>query len=140
MMSCSKGVTAICVLLLADRGLLDLNAPVAKYWPEFAAAGKSDRSATFSTTVQSCLFSRRGCRVEQPMTSTPWQRRSTASAAVKTRRTGGISRPPQGFLLGEIIYRVTGQSVSNFFHIEFAKPLGLDYWIGLPQSGAVPLR
>ena len=136
MMSCSKGVTAACVLLLADRGLLDINAPVAKYWPEFAAAGKADLPIRYILDH----------RAELPFLTTR-QPRGTAydlhAMAAALAQQAPLSKPgqqagyhvlAQGFLLGEIIYRVTGQSVGTFFHTEFAKPLGLDYWIGLPQS------
>jgi CubicO group peptidase (beta-lactamase class C family) len=136
MMSCSKGVTAMCVLLLADRGLIDINAPVAKYWPEFAAAGKDDLPIRYILDH----------RAELPFLTTRLPRGTAYdlhAMAAALAQQAPLSKPgeqaayhvlAQGFLLGEIIYRVTGQTVGAFFHTEFAKPLGLDYWIGLPQS------
>ena len=136
MMSCSKAVTAMCVHLLADRGLLDVNLPVATYWPEFAQAGKADLPIRYILDH----------RAELPFLTTRLPRGTAYdlhAMAAAFARQAPLSKPgeqaayhvlAQGYLLGEIIYRVSGQTVGALFRKEFAQPLGLDYWIGLPQS------
>jgi CubicO group peptidase (beta-lactamase class C family) len=136
MMSCSKAVTAMCIHLLVDRGQLDVNLPVATYWPEFAEAGKADLPVRYILDH----------RAELPFLTTRLPRGTAYNLhamAAAFARQAPLSKPgeqaayhvlAQGFLLGEIIYRVTGQTVGAFYHKEFAVPLGLDYWIGLPPS------
>jgi len=130
--STTKTMAALCMLLLADRGELDLNAPVAKYWPEFAAAGKE------RVKVRHFLGHTAGLPgwtdwvaledILDPETSTallarqaPWWEPGTAS---------GYHPITYGPLIGEVIRRVTGKTLGTFFAEEVAGPLGADYHIG----------
>jgi CubicO group peptidase (beta-lactamase class C family) len=139
--SCTKGATALCAHILASRGALDLNAPVAEYWPEFAAAGKD------TVLVRHLLSHQAGL----PALRTPlppgafydWDLMTAALAAEEpfwqpgTRN--GYHALTFGFLVGEVVRRVSGRGLGEFFAAEVAGPLGLDFWLGLPaeQEGRV---
>ena len=132
----TKGLTSTCVHLLADRGEVDLSAPVAQYWPEFAAAGKQD------ITIASVLGHRSGVigprtplhwrdaadwdRVcEQLALSEPWWEPGTAQ---------GYHMVTFGFILGEVVRRVTGRTIGQYLRTEIAEPMGIDVHIGLPVA------
>jgi CubicO group peptidase (beta-lactamase class C family) len=131
--STTKGMTAICAHMLVDRGELDLDAPVAEYWPEFAAEGKQD------VPVRWLLSHRAGLpAVREPLTLQDmyeWKPMVDALAAEKpwwepgTRH--GYHAVTFGQLVGEVIRRVDGRSVGRFFREEVAEPLGADFHIGL---------
>ncbi len=134
--SSTKTMAAMSLLLLADRAEVDLHAPVAKYWPEFAAAGKQDvevrhflsHSAGLSgmdTPVPTEALYDRKWMTEQLAAQTPWWQPGTQS---------GYHALTQGFLLGEIVQRVTGQSLGAFFKAEIATPLDADFHIGVPDE------
>jgi CubicO group peptidase (beta-lactamase class C family) len=133
MMSVSKAVSGICTYLLVDRGRLDPDAPVATYWPEFAAAGKS------SLPLRFVLDHRAGLPfVLEPLPrGAAYEPGAVAAALAKQAplwppgEAAGYHVLSQGFILGEIIKRVTGKSLGTFFRDEIAEPLGLDYHIGL---------
>src|ERR1700755_3043018 len=123
-------MTALCALMLADRGDLDLTAPVARYWPEFAAAGKQD------VEVRHLLSHTAG-----PMTVTAlydWPKATARLAAQAPRwepgTQAGYHAVTQGYLVGEVVRRVTGVSLGTFFAREVAGPLGADFHIGLPAE------
>src|SRR5262245_3127463 len=132
MFSTTKTMTALCALVLADRGELDLDAPVAKYWPEFAAAGKErievrhllSHSAGLAgwneTLVLEDLFDLDKITMLLARQA-PWWTPGTAS---------GYHPISFGPLIGEVIRRITGRSLGTFFADEIAKPLGADYHIG----------
>jgi CubicO group peptidase (beta-lactamase class C family) len=134
--SCSKGVLAICMYLLAQQGRLDLDAPMARYWPEFAAGGKG------TTTVRGVMAHRAGLpALDADLTrdeALGWQ---PVIAAIERQRP---LWPPDtahsyhaltyGWLVGEIIRRVTGMTPGVYFGRELGDPLGLHTWIGLPDS------
>jgi CubicO group peptidase (beta-lactamase class C family) len=134
--SSTKGATAICANLLVQRGELDLDAPVARYWPEFAAAGKQDIPVRW-------LLSH---RVGLPVLDTPltieeylaWAPPVNALAAQAPKWEPGTAHGyhamTYGWLVGEVVRRVSGKSLGTFFADEVAGPLGLDFWIGLPAS------
>lgn len=134
--STTKGVTAICAHLLAERGQLDLDAPVASYWPEFAAAGK-DR-----VTVADLLSHRAGLPTLDPRLSPeaalewePAVRNLAAQAPMWEPGTAhGYHAVTFGWLVGEVIRRVSGRSPGRFLAEEVSGPLGLDLWIGLPET------
>jgi CubicO group peptidase (beta-lactamase class C family) len=134
--STTKGATAMCALLLAERGQLDLDAPVAEYWPEFAAAGKD------TIPVRWLLSHRAGLPV---VTDTPsleevlgWDAVADALAAStpvwEPGSTHGYHALTYGWLVGEVVRRISGRSLGTFFADEIAGPLGLDFWIGLPPA------
>lgn len=134
--STSKGVTAICANLLAQRGLLDLDAKVADYWPEFAAAGKAD------IPVRWLLAHRAGLPwVDTEMTieqALDWDQVVEAleqqAPVWEPGSQHGYHATTFGWLVGEVIRRVTGKSLGTFLREELAEPLGLDLWIGLPTD------
>lgn len=134
--STTKGATAACAHLLVQRGLLDLDAPVAEYWPEFAAAGKSE------VPVRWLLSHRVGLPdVDRPMTvqeALAWDPVVDALAAStplwEPGTQHGYHAVTFGWLVGELVRRVSGRSLGSFFAEEIAAPLGLEFWIGAPES------
>jgi CubicO group peptidase (beta-lactamase class C family) len=134
--STTKTMTALCALLLADRGDLDLAAPVALYWPEFAAAGK-DR-----VQVRHLLSHTAGLPTwDEPLTVEDlfdWPAATARLAAQAPRwepgTKAGYHALTQGFAVGEVIRRITGRSLGAFFAEEVAGPLGADFHIGLPAE------
>ena len=134
--STTKAMTALAALVLVDRGELDLDATVAKYWPEFAARGKA------GIKVRQLLSHTSGVSGwDQPITledlydwdkstallaaQAPWWEPGTAS---------GYHMLNYGHLIGEVIRRITGQRLGEFFAAHLAGPLGADFHIGLPPS------
>jgi CubicO group peptidase (beta-lactamase class C family) len=134
--STTKGPAALCLHILADRGLLDLDAPVAAYWPEFAAAGKE------SVLVRHLLSHRAGLSglrephsvdqlydweltVARLAATEPWWEPGTRS---------GYHALTYGFLVGEVVRRVTGLPPGAFLEREVTGPLGIDFTIGLPEK------
>ncbi len=133
MMSCTKGATALCAHMLAAAGELDFDAPVATYWPEFAQAGKEGVLVRHVMSHQSGLPALRTPLA--PGSFYDWDTVVTALAAEelfwKPGSTYGYHGLTWGFLVGEIIRRVSGQPLGEFFRAEVAEPLGLDFSIGL---------
>ena len=134
--STTKGATAICAHLLAQSGALDLEAPVAEYWPEFAAEGKEQIPVRW-------LLSHRSGLPTVDVHLTPdevvrWQPIVEALAAQRPYWEPGTAHGyhalTYGWLVGEVVKRVDGRSIGRFFADEVAAPLGLDFFIGLPSS------
>ena len=134
--STTKTMTALAALLLVDRGELDLNASVATYWPEFAAAGKAE------IRIRHILSHTSGVSGwEQPATIEDiydWDK-STAMLAAQPPwwepgTASGYHALTYGHLIGEVIRQITGQRLGEFFATEIARPLGADFHIGLPSS------
>jgi CubicO group peptidase (beta-lactamase class C family) len=131
--SVSKTMQALCMLILADRGSLDLDAPVAKYWPEFADAGKD------GVLVRHVLSHTAGLPDFDEPVSAPelydWSAVTARLAAQAPRwepgTQAGYHSLTQGFILGEVIRRVTGRDPGVFFAEEVAGPLGADFFFGL---------
>lgn len=136
--STTKGPTALCAHILADRGLLDFDAPVATYWPEFAAAGKE------AVLVRHLLSHRAGLAgLREPHTLAElydWELTTTRLAATEpwwepgTR--SGYHAFMYGFLVGEVVRRVSGMLPGEFLRQEVTGPLGIDFTIGLPEKEA----
>jgi CubicO group peptidase (beta-lactamase class C family) len=134
--SATKAATAVCAHLLAERGELDLDAPVAKYWPEFAAEGKE------AITVRQLLSHRAGLPVIDRTLSVAdvlaWEPMVEALAAQRPvwppDTAQGYHGRTFGWLVGEVIRRVSGRSPGRFFAEEIAGPFGIDWFIGLPAS------
>ncbi|MFG2264203.1 serine hydrolase domain-containing protein [Streptomyces sp. NPDC048720] len=134
--STTKGPVALCAHLLADRGLLDFDRPVAAYWPEFAAAGKED------VRVRDLLSHRAGLSgLREPHSVEElydWELTTARLAATEpwwepgTR--SGYHALTWGFLVGEVIRRVSGLRPGAFLEKEVTGPLGLDFTIGLPEK------
>ncbi|GAA3412407.1 serine hydrolase domain-containing protein [Streptosporangium vulgare] len=134
--STTKGVTAACAHLLAQQGRLDLDAPVADYWPEFAANGKERVPVRWLLTHQAGLPA-----IDHPITpaeAIAWDPMVTALAAQRPLWEPGTAHGyhahTYGWLVGEVVRRVTGRSLGTFLAEEIAAPLGLDLWIGLPET------
>lgn len=134
--SSTKGATALCAHMLASRGKLDLDAPVATYWPEFAQAGKAHVPVKMLLNHQAGLPA---VRAPLPQGAyADWELMVNALAKEEpfwepgTRN--GYHALTMGWLVGEVVRRVSGKSLGTFFQEEVAKPLGLDFWIGLPEE------
>ena len=134
--SCTKTVTSLAALLCVERGLLDVYAPVAEYWPEFAQNGKagvevrhlmshtSGVSGLDQPAVVADLYDT-ATAAERFAAQAPWWEPGTAS---------GYHALNQGHLVGEVIRRVTGQSLTDFVASELAGPLGADVQIGCREA------
>ena len=134
--SSTKGATAICAHMLASRGALDLDAPVAKYWPEFAQAGKEHIPVKMLLNHQAGLPA---IREKLPKGAfADWDLVVNALAKEepfwKPGTRNGYHAITYGWLVGEVVKRVSGKSLGSFFKDEIADPLGIDFWIGLPED------
>jgi CubicO group peptidase (beta-lactamase class C family) len=131
--STSKTMTNLCALVLADRGELDLDAPVAQYWPAFKANGKED------VLVRHLLAHTSGLSGwQEPLEVAElydWERCTALLAAQapwwKPGTMSGYHSITQGYLVGEVVRRVTGQSLGTFFAEQIAAPLNADFHIGI---------
>jgi len=134
--STTKTMTALTALLVADRGELDFDAPVAKYWPEFAAEGKGDIKVSQLMSHSAGLS---GWDLPAPgETLYDWDKAVALLAAQKPfwepGSAPGYHAMSQGYLVGEVIRRATGKTIGTIFREEIAEPLGADFHIGLPAS------
>ncbi len=132
----TKGLVAACILMLIERGRLVLDTPVARYWPEFAAAGKA---GVLVRDVVSHTVALPGLEVPVTWREATDARRMAALLARQPRSTDPrASRTYHavtfGWLCGELVRRVDGRSIGQFFAQEIARPLDLDIWIGLPPD------
>jgi CubicO group peptidase (beta-lactamase class C family) len=131
--SATKGLTATCAHRLVDRGLLDLEAPVATYWPEFAQAGKA------AIAVHLLLSHRAGLpAIQAPLPTAAlydWDQMTRALAAQQPWWQPGTKHGYHaftfGWLVGEVVGRITGKSLGRYWREEVAQPLGVDCHIGL---------
>jgi CubicO group peptidase (beta-lactamase class C family) len=132
----SKGLVATCVLMLLDRGELDLDRPVSYYWPEFAAEGKDQVLVRHVVSHRSGLPGLATAVTVEEATDDVRMARLLAMQApqVQPGTWHAYHALTYGWMCGEIVRRVTGHSVGQFFHDEVAVPLGLDAWIGLPPE------
>jgi CubicO group peptidase (beta-lactamase class C family) len=134
--SATKGLSATCLHVLIDRGLLDIEAPVARYWPEFAANGKAGITVAMALSHQAGL----------PFWQTPvpknglldWEFATSALAQEapvwEPGTCHGYHGMTSGFIWGELVRRITGKTIGTFLREEIAGPLGCDVWIGLPEG------
>ncbi|SHF63047.1 serine hydrolase domain-containing protein [Streptoalloteichus hindustanus] len=134
--SATKGVTAICALVLAQRGALDLDAPVADYWPEFAAEGKGRIPVRWLLTHQAGLpVLDERVPLAEALRWDPVVEALAAQRPVWEPGTAhGYHALTYGWLVGEVVRRITGRSLGSFLREEIAAPLDLDFWIGLPAA------
>jgi CubicO group peptidase (beta-lactamase class C family) len=138
LMSCTKGLAALVAHRMAQQGLIDLDAPVARYWPAFAADGKAD------ITVSDVLSHRAGLAAFDPdsrigpVEMLNWSSSTASLAAMEPLWAPGTAFAYHsitfGYLVGEIVRQVTGKSIGTVFAEEIAGPLSLDLWIGLPEA------
>lgn len=133
--SITKTMTALTALLLIDRGSLDPDAPVAEYWPEFAGAGKSQ------VLVRHVLGHSSGvCAWDSPVTIEDVYDQKHAANLLASQEPwwppgegSGYHVLTFGTIIGELVRRITGVSLGEFFAVEIAGPLSADYWIGAPE-------
>jgi CubicO group peptidase (beta-lactamase class C family) len=134
--SCTKGAVALCAHILIARGLLDLDVPVAQYWPEFSQAGKDAIPIRLLLDHQAGLPALRAPL--RPGGLYDWTYMVEQLAAEKpfwppgTRQ--GYHASTFGHLVGEVVRRISGKDVGTFFREEVAGPLGLDFHLGLPAE------
>jgi CubicO group peptidase (beta-lactamase class C family) len=136
--SAGKGVAAAVPLLLHQRGQVDLDAPVGTYWPEFKAADKE------RVLVRHLLAHRAGVpALDRPLTPQEAVDGSSGARAVAAQRpqwepgtAHGYHAQTYSWLVGELVRRVTGRTVGRWVAEEIARPLGLDFWFGLPAEEA----
>lgn len=134
--SSTKGVTALVINLLAQRGLLDLDAPVTEYWPEFGASGKGN------VPVRWLLSHKVGLPyIDAPLPLEDLLRWDPAVEALAAQEpvwepgtAHGYHAVTFGWLAGEVIRRVTGKTMGTWVAEELSGPLGLDLWVGLPDE------
>lgn len=136
--STTKGVASTLLHVLADQGLLDYNQPVSHYWPEFRQEGKGAISVAHLLTHQSGLFDIRSL-IDDASRMTDWEYMTQRLAAARPAHAPGTMHGyhglTYGWLLGELIQRVTGQSFSRVLKEQIADPLGLDgLFVGLPKE------
>ena len=135
-LSSTKGATALCAHILASRGQLDIDAPAVKYWPEFGKAGKEN------ITVKMLLNHTAGLpAIRKPLPKGAYFDWDVMVRALEEQEPfwepgtrHGYEFMTFGWLVGEVVRRVSGKSLGRFFQDEVAKPLGLDFWIGLPKE------
>jgi CubicO group peptidase (beta-lactamase class C family) len=131
--SVSKTMTAITALLLADRGVIDFDAPVATYWPEFAQNGKGEVKVSHLMSHSAGLSG-----WKEPMEIADlydWEKATSLLAAQEPfwqpGTASGYHGITQGYLVGEVVRRVTGEMLGEVFRREIAEPLGADMHLGL---------
>ncbi|MGW1958606.1 serine hydrolase domain-containing protein [Streptomyces sp. NPDC001920] len=134
--STTKNMTALCALILVDRGELDLSAPVTAYWPEFAVAGKEKVLVGHVLSHTAGLPDLSGPTTVDELYDWDSVTAGLAAQAPKWEpgTAAGYHALTFGFLVGEIVRRITGRSIGEFFAEEVAKPLGADFHIGLPTE------
>ena len=134
--STTKTMTFLVALMLVDQGLLDFYAPVARYWPEFGANGKE------AIEVRHLMSHTAGLPAwSEPIRAedlADWEYCTTALARQRPwwepGTKSGYHAVTQGFLIGEVVRRITGITIGQFFKREVADVLGADFYIGLPES------
>jgi CubicO group peptidase (beta-lactamase class C family) len=135
-LSGTKGLTSTCVHQLVERGELDLNAPVARYWPEFGQAGKEAITIGMVMSHRSGVI---GPRQRLHWTQvTDWdlvcERLAAAEPWWEPGTAQGYHMTTFGFILGEVFRRVTGRTVGQYLRTEIAEPLGAEVHIGLSRT------
>ncbi|MGW5803935.1 serine hydrolase domain-containing protein, partial [Streptomyces bacillaris] len=136
--SAGKGIAAAVPLLLHQRGQVDLDAPVSTYWPEFKANGKE------RVLVRDLLAHRAGVpALDRPLTPAEAADGTSGPAAVAAQRPQwepgtdhGYHAQTYSWLIGELVRRATGRTIGRWIAEEIARPLGLDFWFGLPAEEA----
>ena len=134
--STTKGAAAICVARLVQAGAMSYDDRVATYWPEFAANGKGDVTIAQLMSHQAGLpYTDADLTFDDLMAVTPVVEALAAQAPVWEPGTRhGYHAVTYGWLAGELVRRVDGRRIGRYFADEIAEPLGLDFWIGLPES------
>ena len=134
--STTKGAAAICVARLVEAGVISYDDTVATYWPEFAASGKGDVTIAQMMSHQAGLpYVDAELGFDDAMAVTPMVEALAAQAPIWAPGTQhGYHAVTYGWLAGELVRRVDGRTLGTYFADEVAGPLGLEFWIGLPES------
>ena len=134
--SCTKGATAICAHVLASRGKLDLDAPVAELWPEFAQNGKEHATTRMMLDHSVGVPALRTKVKDNGPYEWDYMTGLLANEAPfwEPGTRNGYHGFTFGWTVGEMVRRAAGVSLGTFFQNEVARPLGLDFWIGLPEE------
>ena len=134
--STTKGIAAICLLQLIEKGELDLEKPVSNYWPEFGQNGKETIPVKYLFCHKSGL-----CGIREPLISgsfSNWELICNELAKQKPLWEPGTAHGyhavTYGHLVGEVLRRIDGRTIGQYFKEEIYDPLKLDFWIGLPDS------
>ena len=134
--SSTKGATAACANLLAQRDDLDMDAPVTTYWPEFAQAGKEELPVRYLLSHQAGLPA-----VDARLTPEEIWAWDPIAEALATQQpfwepgtAHGYHAVSYGYLVGEVVRRISGRSLGTFFADEIGRPLGIEFYIGLPAE------
>jgi CubicO group peptidase (beta-lactamase class C family) len=134
--SCTKGATALCAHLLLARGALELEAPIGDLWPEFATKGKEHATVRMALDHSVGLPAFR--EPVRPGGFCDWDYVVGALAEQepfwKPGTRNGYHMISFGWTVGELVRRASGRSLGRFFAEEVAGPLGIDFWIGLPEE------
>jgi CubicO group peptidase (beta-lactamase class C family) len=135
-LSGTKGMTSTCVHQLADRGELDLHAPVAHYWPEFGQAGKQDITVAMVMSHRSGVIGPRTRLTTEQLVD--WDfvcgQLAIAEPWFKPGSAQGYHMTTYGFILGEVFRRITGRTIGQYLRTEIAEPIGADIHIGLSPA------
>jgi len=130
--SVGKALSAVCALRLVDAGLLSLDAPVARYWPEFAQASKARLAVRHLLTHQAALPA-----IARPLPSGSWSSWTTITEALAAQvpwwepgAGHGYHVNTQGFLIGEVVRRITGQTLGAYLRDSITRPAGIDFFVG----------
>jgi CubicO group peptidase (beta-lactamase class C family) len=130
--SVGKAISAICALRLVDAGRLDLDAPVARYWPEFAQANKEQLPVRYLLTHQAALPA-----IARPLPSGAWSRWDAITEALAAQAPWwepgaghGYHVNTQGFLIGEVVRRITGKTFGSYLRESLTGPAGIDFFVG----------
>ena len=134
--STTKGIAAICLLQLIEKGLIDIEKSVSNYWPEFSQSGKEDIPVKYLFCHKSGL-----CGVREPLETgafSDWDlicnQLAKQEPLWEPGSAHGYHAITYGHLVGELLKRVDGRTIGTYFKEEIAEPLDLDFWIGLPDS------
>lgn len=134
--SSTKGVSAVCIALLVQRGALDLDAPVSRYWPEFAGGGKGDVTVRLALSHQAGLPG-----VEPQLTLEEVMDHDTVAARLAAQvphwhpgTAHGYHALTIGTIMDELVRRVAGAPITRFFRAEVGDPRGIDFYIGTPAD------
>ena len=140
-MSSTKGLTTLCAHVLEDRGELDLDAPVVRYWPEFGQAGKGSCTVRQLLSHQSGAIGLPGSDELLAWDGSGWSDTVAIAAGVARGEPAwepgtrhGYHGVTFGWLVGELVRRISGASLGEFFRVEVAEPLGVACSIGTPRS------
>ncbi|MEM7768113.1 MAG: serine hydrolase domain-containing protein [Pseudomonadota bacterium] len=139
--SCTKAATALCAHILIDRGLLNPAAPVSEYWPGFARNGKEATTVQMMLNHESAVPANREPIREGGFLDWDYMisRVEDEEAWWEPGTRNGYHMVNFGWTVGELVRRVSGKSLGQFFADEVAGPTGADFWIGIPDDFAHPI-